>query len=89
MPQVKVLTAVVAARNIKNEAQARIEFWERVASANGGRAGNPSDYINIVSVDQDQRGFVIRYEVPVELLEQRAVNVIREDPAVKEAYLGG
>jgi len=84
---VKTITTIVAAKDIKTEAQARLEFWERMATANGGRAGNPEDYINIVSITQDQRGFVIRYEVPAEFLEQRAVSVIREDPEPLEIPL--
>lgn len=70
MPQVMTITSIVAAKDIKTEAQARVHFWNTMETANGGRIGDPHDYINIVSVNQDQRGFVFRYEVPNEIINQ-------------------
>lgn len=76
----KTLITTVADASIKTEAQARAAFWDRMETANGGREGDPRDYISIIEpVVRDARGFVFRYEVPAELLEQNAVSVIRED----------
>ncbi len=77
----RTLITTVAGAQFKAQHQATEEFWRRLAASNGGRQGDPHDYAEIVDIYYDEgRGWVIEYEVPAELLEQRAVSVIREDP---------
>jgi len=78
---VRTITTSVAGPKFKEQGAAVEEFWRRMETANGGRPGDPHDYINLVDARWDDgRGWVIDYEVPAELLEQHAVSVIREEP---------
>lgn len=80
----RTLTATVAGVQFKQQHLAVEEFWRRMEAANGGRPGDPRDYINLVNVEWDPgRGWVIEYEVPTEILEQNEVRVIREEPTVQ------
>jgi ParB/RepB/Spo0J family partition protein len=67
---VRTLKTIVAGKDIRDEGQARVAFWERLEASNGGRLGDPRDYIEITGVTQEAGGFVFRYEVPAELLEK-------------------
>jgi len=78
---VRTITTSVAGPKFREQGAAVEEFWRRMAAANGGRPGDPKDYIFLVDVHWEEgRGWVIEYEVPAELLEQREVRVIREEP---------
>lgn len=84
MSQVRTLITSVAGAQFKAQHQATEEFWRRLAASNGGRQGDPHDYAEIVDIYYDEgRGWVIEYEVPAELLEQREVRVIRDEPTVQ------
>ena len=72
MPQVKTITSIVAAKGIVTEEDATAEFWRRMAAANGGRPGKPEEYARIVSIAQEQRGFVIRYEARMDVPHHEA-----------------
>ena len=81
MPQVRTITTSVAGPKFREQGAAVEEFWRRMEAANGGRPEDPHDYISLVDVHWEEgRGWVIEYEVPAELLEQREVRVIREEP---------
>lgn len=67
MSQVRAITSIVAAKGIVTEQDAIAEFWRRMATANGGRPGKPEEYARIVSITQEQRGFVIRYEARMDV----------------------
>lgn len=80
---VKTLTTTVAGAQFKQQHLAVEEFWRRMEAANGGRPGDPRDYINLVNVEWDPgRGWIIEYEVPMEILEQGIK--VEPEPALDE-----
>jgi len=80
---VRTLITTVAGAQFKQQHSAVEEFWRRMEAANGGRPGDPRDYINLVNVEWDPgRGWVIEYEVPTEILDQGIV--VEPEPAPVE-----
>jgi len=79
VPQVRTITTSVAGPKFREQGAAVEEFWRRMAAANGGRPGDPRDYISLVDVHWEEgRGWVIEYEVPAELQERTRLNLEKD-----------
>lgn len=76
MPQIKEYLTIVAGVQFPTRESAIESFWRRMAVENGGRVGDPRDYIELTNVEWTERGWVLTYQAPVLDIERMLRAVI-------------